>query len=295
MESPVEYALMATTGSAKSTEKGRVNAKTHCDVFCASKHLPRIKDLSEKDFCDVNFFREFATYLSEHATWGKSQSLFKAGTAVQYLGAIKEYAIERFPDNEMWQMHKLDRWYPALRFAIETNVNRRRMKDGLPTSEGSQPIGREIIMKMCHSLMLVGDSESMKRRFALVTTFLAIGRSGEVACSSWNSVSWDYDLENLVMDWKEMKTGDTDKINFFSDASSKLLDFYHALACYLILGGGNSTLTASSDANWMIPDLARNQETASAVMTKYVRAALESTSDLSLSSNAKEFEGTSLR
>ena len=144
-----------------------------------------------------------------------------------------------------------------------------------------------MMKKMCHSLVLVGDSESMKRRFALVTTFLDIGRSGEVACSSWNSVLRDYDLKNIVMNWKEMKTGDTDKINFFSDASSKLLDFYHSLASYL-LGGGNSTLTPSSDANW-------NQETASSVMTKYVRAALESSSDLCLSSNAREFEGTSLR
>lgn len=97
------------------------------------------------------------------------------------------------------------------------------------------------------------------------------------------------------MDWKEMKTGDTDKMNFFSDASSKLIDFYHSLAFYLILGGGNSTLTASSDANWMIPDMARNQETAASVMTKYIRSALEALDDLSLSSNAKEYEGTSLR
>jgi hypothetical protein len=85
-------------------------------------------------------------------------------------------------------------------------------------------------------------------------------------------VFWDYELENLIMDWKEMKTGDDDKMNFFSDASSKLQDFHHSLACYLILGGGNSALTASSDAKWIVPDLARNQETAAAaVMTKYVK------------------------
>jgi hypothetical protein len=295
MELPVAYAPMASTGSAKSTEKGRVAAKLQCDAFCASKHLPRCKDLQENQFCDVIFFREFATYLTEHAKSKKTDSLFFAGTVVQYLGAVKEFAMERFPENEMWQTHRLDKWYPSLRFAVETKVNRRRLKAGLATSEGSRPIGREILKKLCHSLMLIGDSESMKKRFAIVTTFLAVGRAGEIACSSWNSVSWDYDLENLIMDWKELKTGDTDKMNFFSDASSKLLDFYHSLACYLILGGGNSALTASSDANWIIPDLARNQETAASVMTKYVRTTFESLSDPCLSNSAKEYEGTSLR
>lgn len=291
----MEYAPMASTGSSKSTEKVRQSARTHFDFFCASKHLPPWKELSEDQFCDVTLFREFSTYLAEHALVARTKMLLMAGSAVQYLGVIKELAILRFPENEMWHLHELDKWYPSLRLAIETKVNRRRMKAGQSTSDGSNPIGRALLSKICHALMLIGDSESMKRRFAIVTTFLAVGRAGEVACSSWNSVSWDYDLQNLIMDWKEMKTGDTDKMNFFSDATSKLMDFYHALSCYLILGGGNSTLTASSDANWIIPDLARNQETAASVMTKYVRSALESSEDAFLSSNAKDYEGTSLR
>lgn len=63
-------------------------------------------------------------------------------------------------------------------------LNRRRLKDGLATSEGSQPIGREILKKLCHSLILTGDSESMKKTFAMVTTFLAEGRAGKITCSS---------------------------------------------------------------------------------------------------------------
>ena len=143
--------------------------------------------------------------------------------------------------------------------------------------------------------MLIGDSESMKKCFAMVTTFLALGRAGEIACSSWNVLSWDYELEDLIIDWKEIKTGDTDKMNSFSDASSQLLDFHHSLACYLIFDGGKSALTASSDANWIVPDLARIQETAASVMTKYVRSIFESLSDMCLSNSAKEYEGTSLR
>ena len=78
----------------------------------------------------------------------------------------------------------MDQWYPLLRLAIETKVNRRRIQDGLSTSDGSEPIGRVLLSKMCHPLMLIGDSVSMKRRTSIVTTFLAVGIAGKVACSS---------------------------------------------------------------------------------------------------------------
>ena len=132
-------------------------------------------------------FREFLTYLAEHAFAARAKMLLMSGSAVKHFGVRKELAILRFPENEMWHLHKLDKWHPSLRRAIATKVNRRRMKSGQSTSDGSNPIGRVLLSKVCHALMVVGDSESMKRRFAIVTTFLAVGRAGEVACSSWNS------------------------------------------------------------------------------------------------------------
>jgi hypothetical protein len=86
------------------------------------------------------------------------------------------------------------------------------------------------------------------------------GNLGMIFNFRGHQLSWDYELEGLIIDCKEMKTGDTDKMNFFSDASSKLLDFHHSLVCYLIFDCGKSALTASSDANWIVPDLARIQE-----------------------------------
>ena len=52
-----------------------------------------------------------------------------------------------------------------------------------------------------------GKTDCMKRRLAIATTFLAVGRSGEVACSTWTSASWDHDLGNLLMEWNKIKTG----------------------------------------------------------------------------------------
>jgi hypothetical protein len=93
----VQYAPMASTESAKSTERGRATGRTHCNSFCASKHLPKTRDLSDDQFCDVQFFREFATYLTEHVISEQSQTLVVARTAVQYLDVIKEFTAQRFP------------------------------------------------------------------------------------------------------------------------------------------------------------------------------------------------------
>ena len=73
------------------------------------------------------------------------------------------------------------------------------------------------------------------------------------------------------------------------------LDFYHSLSSYLILGGGNAKLSHSGDCNWIIPDMARNIDTASAMLTKYVREGLATCSDASIAGSALTYEGTSLR
>ena len=120
----------------------------------------------------------------------------------------------------------------------------------------------------------------MKRRLAILVTFHAVGRAGESACSTWTSAVWDRDLGNLLINWSELKTGkivvfasreiflykfyfsmilgDSDPMNFFSDVSSMDIDFYHAMACYLIMGGENTKLSRGDESNWIFPDLARN-------------------------------------
>jgi hypothetical protein len=84
-------------------------------------------------------------------------------------------------------------------------------------------------------------------------------------------------------------------MNFFSDASHLELDFYDSLSCYLIFGGGNAKLSQSGDCNWIIPDMARNIDTASAMLTKYVREGLALCNYPSIAGSAGTYEGTSLR
>ena len=124
-----------------------------------SKHFPRSKDLSEEQFHNENFFRQFSTYSTEFAISSSSKNLIMSRTAVNYFGAAKEFARSQFPENDMFEINRLDKWYTLSRLQIEIVVNRRCMKSGLATSESSRPIGRALRKKICHTLMLNGDSD----------------------------------------------------------------------------------------------------------------------------------------
>ena len=98
---------MATCGSSKSTEAGRVSALRHADIFCTNKQIDldakgiaSLGRLSESEICNQEFFKEFATYLTEHAK--STGTLLMPGTAIQYLSAIKEMAQKKFSTNPLW-------------------------------------------------------------------------------------------------------------------------------------------------------------------------------------------------
>ena len=57
----------------------------------------------------------------------------------------------------------------------------------------------------------------------------------------------------------------------------------------------NSKISKGTPSNWILPDLARNLDSASSLVTKYVREALANCKDQSIAESSRDFEGTSLR
>lgn len=188
----MEYTPLASGGMAKSTLKGKNVAMKHFETFCSTKGLglnstgvASAQRLSEEELCSEQLFREFAMYITEFAMRSTGE-LFVSGTAAQYLSAAKEMAMRKYPQNILWEERLLERWSPSLRVAVEKKVNRRQIQDGRPIAESSLPLGRKLLTSICEGLMKVisNSVDSMKRRLAIVMTFLAVGRSGEVACST---------------------------------------------------------------------------------------------------------------
>jgi hypothetical protein len=153
---------------------------------------------------------------------------------------------------------------------------------------------------ICRNILQQGTAISTAKRFALVMTFQAVGRSGEVALTNMDneSASWDEDSECLILDWSEVKTTRQKTINFFCDYSNFELDFYHAFACYLCCGGGlmfpgNSKIDVQTNC-WLFPNLRSNHTSAASVITEYIREGVRE-SNGSNRQYTDKVSGTSLR
>ena len=91
------------------------------------------------------------------------------------------------------------------------------MESGEAVSNSSLPIGRALLVAIALAMMTLGTFKSMKILLAIMLTFLAIGRSGEVACACWSILVWNYEKRCFMLIWNEMKTGDHDQLPFLAD------------------------------------------------------------------------------
>ena len=119
--------------------------------------------------------------------------------------------------------------------------------------------------------------------------FCAVGRSGEVATASWDSARWCNLNKNLILNWSELKTGNSDLINFSPDFDTIEIDFYFQLAIFLSLRGGISKFSCPLDSLWIIPSLATLEAGAASIITKWLQEVLEDVQAYG------SFNGTSLR
>jgi hypothetical protein len=175
-------------------------------------------------------------------------------TALQYFSGIKMELIGKYRNNDIW---KNESWCTSINKGIERNISERCFNLGISICEKAPPIGRELLKRIACALILQNDIEGYEKRAVIVMTFLAVGRSGEVASTSWNSAYWNLDDENLTLDWNERKTNRQTQMNFFCDCQSYEIDFYHSIACYILLGGGNKSLNriANVNSNFVFPFL----------------------------------------
>jgi hypothetical protein len=287
------YEPAGVKGTAASTENVRKSAYVYFGEFLATKLLPAMKDLTIGQVTE-GLLREFGTYLILFAHKKKGdKKLLMSGTAVDYLGHVFTFFSLKFPANDYFK--KGATWYKEVRYDVQRRIDNRQIANGEPTSEKSRELGRKLLRVICDAFLKLGDPISMKRRFALVTTFLAIGRSAEISCCVWDQAEWDYELECLLFYWNELKTTDSDLTTMFSDAELVELDFYHSLGFYLILGGDVSAQRKALQNKFMIPSLSLNKKGAADVMTTSTRAGFKACDEPEYQAIADDFECTSLR
>jgi len=255
----MEYDSIVATSNTKGTNQTQVTALKRFKQFLETKQiLTPIDELSVEFVCNIRTWEEFGTYLAKFAM-KKDEDLLMWGAAKVNLTQAKVYfeRNERYSGNQIWIDQK---WYSDIRDAVEKTILHRCVELGIPLVEKADPVGRELMRDMCDAYMKRGTSEDFQWRAATLTTFLAVGRAGEVAFSSYNLARWNTVYNCLFLEWSEIKTNAQKPMNFFPDAEHMELDFYHAMACYFIVGAGSSSITSSEDMvqDWIFPFLRTN-------------------------------------
>ena len=160
------------------------------------------------------------------------------------------------------------KWYSA----ITTNMSKLKSRECNLTGESIEDKAPEIrrylmtrIMKTYLSLMCGATINKVQmyvyRRVVLLMQFVAIGRVGEAALSSWNRGKWLPDQQLLWMNWNEKKTGMQKPMTFNCDAKSFEMDIFHAFGNYYMF---LATTTADNEGkNFLFPDLASKKLVAS--------------------------------
>lgn len=192
------------------------------------------------------------------------------GTAKQYISGPKAELELKYKDNSIWNNQD---WYFKIRADIENTIARRCIELGVPVEDKSEPIGRELMILLAIVML---QMETVKEqvtaicyRAAIVCTFLAVGRGGEVGMSSFDLAHWNTVYCCLFMDWQELKTNAQKPMNFFCDRECFEIDLYHALCCYFIVGAGSQWIQSEPlDKRWIFPFV--RSDTASKITT-YLR------------------------
>ena len=171
------YATMGSRGLSLSAENMRRKGIDKFNLFLASKEMLPWNQL-QSDELTIDLLQQFGTFLCHHLM-KEDGSSYALASIEKYLSGVTNSAQEdtRFKGLEIW---KDKNWYTKLRAAINKAIVLKCIEEGRPLSEKGAPIGRDLLLRVCDYYMSQNDNGVFVRRLVLITTFLAVGRTGEI-------------------------------------------------------------------------------------------------------------------
>ena len=111
------------------------------------------------------------------------------------------------------------------------------------------------IMPMNGALARKGTIDAATRRFGIMSTWSAVGRSSECAGTCWDGLQWDPEFEGTFAEIRQSKTSKL-KLIIYVAGADRFSCWYLALGDFLALHAPANW--AEGDA-WLIPELHKNK------------------------------------
>lgn len=149
------------------------------------------------------------------------------------------------------------------------------VRRGEMVREHTTGIRQKLLLRICEALLKKRTAASYSERAIILALYFAIGRAGEVAMLNCDNIHYDEDDQALWTGWNEQKTGHCNEIPYFPSAISYKMDFFHALACYIITAGGKvSDNSNPEEPTWLFPNMADLKAGGPATKTSRLLASL---------------------
>ena len=134
------------------------------------------------------------------------------------------------------------------------------------------PVYLEDVMLMQCAYARANTSESAMRKFALLSTQRAAGRSSEIAWSTYRNMLWDAHFRHVIVETAQNKSAKL-KLAAFGAGATRHADWFLAFGDYLVLQPNE--IYGEDQPNWLIPRL---QETSApgTTLTRWIQDVLPS-------------------
>ena len=149
----MEYRRLGTGDTADKTIDRNRSSLLHFNAFLESKGLAPFENLEGDEVSKIDLLREFGTYLCYHARNSRTDDLLMQNSAFGYMSGVKESIRVRYPDNSIFQDSNQE-WYTKLRAGMGTATSRRCILEGVPISRQGKHVGRELVHRIGHALLL---------------------------------------------------------------------------------------------------------------------------------------------
>jgi len=133
--------------------------------------------------------------------------------------------------------------------------------------------------KIAEHLFELNTIAGIQKRFLTVDLFKSVGRGGEVVFSTYDTMFWDYDNEECVTDWTQIKVSKTTEIVRSPDREWTI-DWFNCFGCYLITGAGGVNIQSPwIDGTFIFPYL-QGKESVSSHISQILKECQKSLPEL---------------
>lgn len=230
--------VIRSRGSAPSTEAGRLVFEANFNKFLVAQKpfFPEwpvtVAELTEEQANDKTVFERYAFYLVYECKTPSGRELAWATCKGYLRGVIVQVLkpIHGKSGNNLDKSESPKSWLSIVTDNMERLRIQAAYEEGAGLDSESTALHRKHMIDIMTALTNANTRDAAFKKHVLLQSYLAVGRGGESVANSWRITNFRYDLEIVVLAWRDIKSSKEKPVPLLPDIESSFMDIYHATA-----------------------------------------------------------------